>query len=162
MTNQKLTPEQVKALIADNRDVLGRRYYDDISYIPTESDMSELPVKYGMTQYDRDEAASTIPSFKSTIDFPEWNVRSAPIAVFDGCVYFAGPDGFVWFCPEPTEIPDQSYFDACGTYSIAAYDLWFLDADDPEEAECLKRNENYGWYLARSLSDLHYRMNSDK
>jgi hypothetical protein len=141
MTNQKLTPEQLKALIADNRDMLGRRYYDDISYIPTESDMSELPVK-------------------STIDFPEWNVRSAPIAVFDGCVYFAGPDGFVWYCPEVSEIPDQSYFDACGTYCVAAYDLWFFDADDPDEAECLKRNENYGWYLARSLSDLHYRMNS--
>lgn len=128
----------LEGLVRYNRDMLGRRYYRDISYIPNESDIELFPVKYDMSESDRDAATGHNPTFSIT---DEENVRFK--MVVDGSWYFVGEDGFVWYAPSWGDSSDMAGVAAC---CVAAYDLWFHDGDDLKEAT------NYGWYLARVLS----------
>lgn len=133
---------RLEAIIRDNRDQLGNKYHRDFSYIPNESDIPLFPVKYGMSDMDRDAATGHNPTF-STSD--EENVRFK--VVVDGSWYFVGEDGFVWYAPSWGDSSDMAGVAAC---CVAAYDLWFHDDNDLKEAT------NYGWYLARRLSDLFW------
>lgn len=128
-----------EGLIRDNRDMLGRKYYSDLSYVPNESDIERFPVKYGMSDSDRNEACGHNPNFARVSDTKGWNVQF--VMKDDGVTYFAGPDGFVWY------LPDVEY-DWNLAYCVAAFDLNFHGEIVPLEAI------NFGWYLARYLSDM--------
>jgi|ERR1051325_1805378 hypothetical protein len=139
--------EHLEGLIRDNKGMLGRRYYSDISYIPDESDMKDFPVKYGMTDNDRKECEGHNPDFARVSGTEGWKVRF--VTVQDGVAYFAGPDGFVWYAPDgPIEVDTlNSYLSEWDcAYCVAAFDLHFNG--DPVPFEAI----NYGWYLARVLS----------
>lgn len=152
MTND--TP-WMNALIADNADMLGRRYYWDISYIPTITDQFVMPVKYGMSDLDRNEAESHNPSWSDSDVRNGKDVRFSTID--DGTYYFAGKDGFVWTVMKRDDMPDRSELDDATDLSeydwytavcVAASDMHHSGKNVPHEAI------NYGWYLARKLSHL--------
>lgn len=133
----------LEGLIRDNRDMLGRRYYSDIAYIPLDEDIERFPVKYGMSDSDRNEACGHNPNFARVSDTMGWNVQL--VTKDSNVTYFAGPDGFVWFLPDD---PGSDHSDWNVGYCVAAFDLNFHGKTVPLEAI------NYGWYLARVLSDM--------
>lgn len=142
--------KRLEGLIRDNSDMLGRMYYSDIRYQPDDSDMSDMPVKYGASEHDWNEVTSHNP------EWSEVNVSDVRFVVeSDGCYYFAGKDGFVWnvmsradmdeksVTPDVSDLTTFAWFTAV---PAAASDVHHMGGDITSDAI------NYGWYLARVLS----------
>lgn len=154
MSDDAIKTERLKGLIADNRDMLGRTYVAGFGYIPTESDMSDLPVKYGATEYDWKQTIGHHPVYS------EVNVSDVRFMVkLDDVYYFAGNDGCVWsvmpraWMGEEDILPDMSDLTTFAWYTAEPVACTDMHHRSEEDRTIPYEMVDYGWYVARVLSE---------